>query len=75
MRVPANLPQVSNVEPHTRLLPFQAHRLLHHHFRFIDSCITQLKAQGPSRTCDESEEEMSSAIAKLVQASGSRVWD
>jgi len=23
----------------------------------IDSCITQLKAQGPSRTCDESKEE------------------
>ena len=23
----------------------------------IDSCITQLKAQGPSRTCNESEEE------------------
>ena len=21
--------------------------------RLIDSCITQLKAQGPSRTCDE----------------------
>jgi len=25
--------------------------------RLIDSCITQLKAQGPSRTCDESQEE------------------
>ena len=25
--------------------------------RLIDSCITQLKAQGPSRTCNESEEE------------------
>ena len=25
--------------------------------RLIDSCITQLKAQGPSRTCDESKEE------------------
>jgi len=24
--------------------------------RLIDSCITQLKAQGPSRTCDESKE-------------------
>ena len=23
----------------------------------IDSCITQLKAQGPSRTCNESKEE------------------
>ena len=25
--------------------------------RLIDSCITQLKAQGPSRTCHESKEE------------------
>ena len=24
---------------------------------FIDLCITQLKAQGPSRTCNESKEE------------------
>jgi len=25
--------------------------------RLIDSCITQLKAQGPYRTCNESKEE------------------
>ena len=25
--------------------------------RLIDSCVTQFKAQGPSRTCDESKEE------------------
>ena len=25
--------------------------------RLIDSCITQLKAQGPSRACNESKEE------------------
>ena len=25
--------------------------------RLIDSCITQLKAQGPSRTCNDSKEE------------------
>ena len=25
--------------------------------RLIDSCIAQLEAQGPSRTCDESKEE------------------
>jgi len=24
---------------------------------YLDSCITQLKAQGPSRTCNESKEE------------------
>ena len=27
------------------------------YLRLIDSCITQLKAQGPSRTCNESEED------------------
>ena len=27
------------------------------HLRLIDSCITQVKAQGPSRTCTESKEE------------------
>ena len=27
------------------------------YLRLIDSCLTQLKAQGPSRTCDESKEE------------------
>ena len=25
--------------------------------RLVDSCITQLKAPGPSRTCNESKEE------------------
>ena len=27
------------------------------YLRLIDSCITQLKAEGPSRTCNESKEE------------------
>ena len=27
------------------------------YLRLIDSCITQIKAQGPSRTCHEREEE------------------
>ena len=27
------------------------------YLRLIDSCITQLKAQGPSRTCNDSKEE------------------
>ena len=35
-----------------RLEPVQGSYL-----RLIDSCITQLKAQGPSRTCNESQEE------------------
>ena len=28
-----------------------------YNLRLIDSCITQLKAQGPSRTCNKSKEE------------------
>ena len=27
------------------------------YLRLVDSCITQLKAQGPARACDESKEE------------------
>jgi len=27
------------------------------YLRLVDSCITQLKAQGPSRTCNERKEE------------------
>jgi len=34
--------------------------------RLIDSCITQLKAQGPSRTCDESEEEKKKRSVRAV---------
>ena len=37
--------------------------------RFIDSCITQLKAQGPSRTCNETKEEEESRSARLPQSS------
>ena len=31
-----------------------------------DSCITQLKAQGPSRTCNESKEEEEEGVFKGV---------
>jgi len=34
------------------------------YLRLIDVCITQLKAQGPSRTCNESKEEEEEAIGK-----------
>jgi len=41
------------------------------YLRLIDSCVTQLKAQGPSRTCNESkseeEEEEEEASAFRVQ--------
>jgi len=37
--------------------------------RLIDSCITQLKAQGPSRTCNESKEEKS-CLCSPVNAAG-----
>jgi len=38
----------------------------------IDSCITQLKAQGPSRTCNESKEEekKSASLTKRVRIAG-----
>jgi len=39
------------------------------YLRLIDSCITQLKAQGPSRTCDESngeEEEGTTHVIPLL---------
>ena len=36
------------------------------YLRLIDSCITQLKAQGPSRTCNESQEEEGSCFRVSV---------
>ena len=44
------------------------------YLRRIDSCITQLKAQGPSRTCNESkaeEEEPSSCVDERHQRESS----
>ena len=34
--------------------------------RLIDSCITQLKVQGPSRTCNESREEEEDYESRLT---------
>jgi len=34
--------------------------------RLIDSCITQLKAQGPSRTCNESKEEVKKKSRRVL---------
>ena len=34
--------------------------------RLIDSCITRLKAQGPSRTCNESKEEVKKNCVQVV---------
>ena len=52
------------VELVKRLLPPVLEQMVHgnvlqagSYLRFIDSCITQLKAQGPARTCNESKEE------------------
>ena len=36
------------------------------YLRLIDSCITQLKAQGPSRTCNESKEEEEEASVAMI---------
>ena len=35
------------------------------YLRLIDSCITQLKVQGPSRTCNESKEEEDTLVCFL----------
>ena len=40
--------------------------------RLTDSCITQLKAQGPSRTCNESKEEESLGTVKGLMAEALR---
>jgi len=32
------------------------------YLRLIDSCITQLKAQGPARTCNESKEDLEGSV-------------
>jgi len=42
------------------------------YLRLIDSCITQLKAQGPSRTCNDSKEEEEAKVRKH-QLIGERV--
>ena len=41
------------------------------YLRLIDSCITQHKAQGPSRTCHESKEEEE---GRLVRAKSVGFW-
>ena len=44
------------------------------YLRLIDSCITQLKAQGPSRTCNESKEEGASAAYPHRHSSSVLAW-
>ena len=43
------------------------------YLRLIDFCITQLKAQGPSRTCNESkeEEEVSTTSCDVLESGSS----
>ena len=38
------------------------------YLRLTDFCITQLKAQGPSRTCNESKEEEEEALEPLARS-------
>jgi len=42
----------------------------------LQSCSTQLKAQGPSRTCNESKEEEEEPLQSrlMVEGLGSRLW-
>jgi len=39
------------------------------YLRLTDSCITQLQVQGPSRTCNESQEEEEEEEEEEVQGS------
>jgi len=39
------------------------------YLRLIDSCIIQLKGQGPSRTCNESKEEVFLAVVRAQHKS------
>ena len=48
------------VHAHVQVLPEA-------YLRLIDICITQLKAQGPSRTCNESKEEELELVDAHVQ--------
>ena len=41
------------------------------YLRLIDSCVTQLKAQGPFRTCNENEEEEEEEVQSTVPAAAS----
>ena len=41
--------------------------------RLVDSCSTQLKAQGPSRTCNESTEEEEEVLPKVGPLDYSRM--
>jgi len=42
--------------PHTHVIQRACGTETGSYLRIIDSCITQLKAQGPARTCNESKE-------------------
>ena len=45
------------------------------YLRLLDSCITQLKAQGPSRTCNESkEEDLSVRMMARAPVVGVHAW-
>ena len=45
------------------------------YLRLIDYCITQLKAQGLSRTCNESKEELLWRLSLLCRAPAELVWN
>ena len=44
------------------------------YLRLIGSCITQLKAQGPARTCNESKEEEEAGLLCIRQDGRVRLW-
>jgi len=75
---------LGDVALHGVVDPVHARQRVHHpinlysnmHLRLIDSCITQLKAQGPSRTCNESKEgEKEASHQSAVPHGGVRPFD
>jgi len=44
------------------------------YLKLIDSCITQLKVQGPSRTCNESKEEKEVMLTAVVSLGAVLAW-
>ena len=58
--------RLNNVKPLKCCLLAEAGSYL----RLIDSCITQFKAQGPSRTCNESKEAASLGSGWVISQSG-----
>ena len=65
---PSNGVVQSKEQPlHTNVKWFRSGSEAGSYSRLIDSCIAQLKAQGPSGTCNESQEEKEEAVERRAR--------